>query len=303
MKVVIAGGTGALGRRLADDFARRGDEAVLLTRSPRPHIAHRQVQWDGCTVGQWATELQGAIVVNLAGELVDRRPTAGNVELLRRSRVDPTHALVAAASQLAQPPTLWLQMSTLAIYGDAGQGVVDETHPVADGPPQMAGVAQPWEEAVSEASADRLVVMRTGIVLDNGTPAFDRLTRLTKLGLGGRISTGDQWISWIHADDFLRAVAFLRNRDDLDGVVHLTAPNPIQNRDMMSSLRSALHRPWSPPTPKPLVHLGAMLMRTDPALALTGRRCVPRRLTEAGFDFEHPTFHDALADLTGKTCA
>lgn len=303
MKVVIAGGTGALGRRLADDFARRGDEAVLLTRSPRPHIAHRQVQWDGCTVGQWATELEGAIVVNLAGELVDRRPTAGNVELLRRSRVDPTHALVAAASQLAQPPTLWLQMSTLAIYGDAGQGVVDETHPVADGPPQMAGVAQPWEEAVSEASADRLVVMRTGIVLDNGTPAFDRLTRLTKLGLGGRISTGDQWISWIHADDFLRAVAFLRNRDDLDGVVHLTAPNPIQNRDMMSSLRSALHRPWSPPTPKPLVHLGAMLMRTDPALALTGRRCVPRRLTEAGFDFEHPTFHDALADLTGKTCA
>lgn len=303
MKVVIAGGTGALGRRLADDFTDRGDQVVILTRSPRPELAHHQVQWDGHTVGEWAAELDGAIVVNLAGELVDRRPTARNIELLRRSRVDPTRALVAAAAQLARPPVLWLQMSTLAIYGDAGQDVVDEAHPVADGPPQMAGVARPWEEAVQGVDAHRLVIMRTGIVLDHGTPAFERLTRLTKLGLGGRISTGGQWVSWIHADDFLRAVQFVRDRDDLENVIHLTAPSPIQNRDMMGALRDALHRPWSPPAPKPLVHLGAMFMRSDPALALTGRRCVPRRLTEAGFDFEHSTFDDALADLTSRTRA
>lgn len=303
VKVVIAGGTGALGRRLADDFTDRGDQVVILTRSPRPELAHHQVQWDGHTVGEWAAELDGAIVVNLAGELVDRRPTARNIELLRRSRVDPTRALVAAAAQLARPPVLWLQMSTLAIYGDAGQDVVDEAHPVADGPPQMAGVARPWEEAVQGVDAHRLVIMRTGIVLDHGTPAFERLTRLTKLGLGGRISTGGQWVSWIHADDFLRAVQFVRDRDDLENVIHLTAPSPIQNRDMMGALRDALHRPWSPPAPKPLVHLGAMFMRSDPALALTGRRCVPRRLTEAGFDFEHSTFDDALADLTSRTRA
>jgi hypothetical protein len=303
VKVVIAGGAGALGRRLADDCADRGDEVVILTRSPRSDAAHRQVRWDGRTVGRWSAELEGAIVVNLAGELVDRRPTRRNVALLRRSRVEPTRALVAAASQLTQPPALWLQMSTLAIYGDAGQDIVDETHPVADGPPQMAGVAGPWEDAARGAAAERLVVMRTGIVLDHGTPAFDRLTRLTKLGLGGRISTGEQWTSWIHTDDFLRAVRFLRDHDDLDGVVHLAAPNPIQNRDMMSSLRRALHRPWSPPTPKPLVHLGAMLMRTDPALALTGRRCVPRRLADAGFDFEYPAFDQALTDLTKRTAA
>jgi uncharacterized protein (TIGR01777 family) len=301
VKVVIAGGTGALGRRLADDFSDRGDQVVILTRSPRPELAHHQVRWDGHTVGEWAAELDGAIVVNLAGELVDRRPTARNIELLRRSRVDPTGALVAAAAQLPRPPVLWLQMSTLAIYGDAGQDVVDETHPVADRPPQMAGVARPWEEAVQGVDAHRLVIMRTGIVLDHGTPAFERLTRLTKLGLGGRISTGGQWVSWIHADDFLRAVQFVRDRDDLEGVVHLTAPSPIQNRDMMRALRSALHRPWSPPTPKPLVHVGAALMRSDPALALTGRRCVPRRLTGGGFDFEHPTFSDALADLVAAS--
>jgi uncharacterized protein len=299
VKVVLAGGAGALGRRLADDFASRGDEVTILTRAPRPGLAHRQVRWDGRTVGPWSAELEDAVVVNLAGELVDKRPTASNVDLLRRSRVEPTRALVAAASRLTTPPRLWLQMSTLAIYGDAGPGIVEEGHPVADGPPQMPGVARPWEHAVEGVAADRLVVMRTGIVLGHGTPAFERLVRLTQLGLGGRISTGEQWISWIHVEDFLRAVRFLRERDDLAGIVHVTAPSPIQNREMMAALRHAVGRPWSPPTPKPLVHLGALLMGSDPALALTGRRCVPRRLLGAGFEFAYPTIDSALRDLLG----
>ncbi|HWL43005.1 MAG TPA: hypothetical protein VNQ73_08675 [Ilumatobacter sp.] len=96
-------------------------------------------------------------------------------------------------------------MSTLAIYGDAGQGIVDERHPAAEGPPQMVGIARPWEQAAEHAATDRLVIMRTGIVLDRGTPAFDRLARVTKLGLGGRIANGHQWISWIHVHDFIDA--------------------------------------------------------------------------------------------------
>lgn len=254
MKVVIAGGAGGLGRRLAGDCARHGDEVTILTRRPRQEIAHRQVTWDGRTVGPWRSELEGAIVVDLAGELVDKRPTTKNIELLRRSRVEPTRALVEAASTLTTPPPVWLQMSTLAIYGDAGQGIVDEDHPVADGPPQMPGVAGPWEQAVAGAATGRLVIMRTGIVLDHDTPVLDRLSRLTKLGLGGRISSGTQWISWIYVADFLSAVRFIREHDDIDGIVHVTAPNPIQNRDMMATLRTAVRRPWSPPTPKPLVH-------------------------------------------------
>lgn len=297
MKVVIAGGTGCLGQRLADACAERGDDVTILTRSRRPGIDHRQTMWDGRTMGPWSAELADAIVINLAGELVDKRPTAKNVELLRRSRVEPSRALVEAASALETPPRLWLQMSTLAIYGDAGQDIVDEAHSVADGPPQMPGVARPWEQAVADAPAERLVVMRTGIVLDHGTPAFERLTRLTKLGLGGQISGGEQWISWIHTDDFVRAVGFIRDHHGIAGIVHVTAPNPVQNHDMMASLRSALRRPWSPPTPRPLVHLGALIMGTDPALALTGRRCVPRRLLEAGFEFDHPTFESAIEDL------
>lgn len=301
MKVVIAGGSGSVGRRVAGDLAQRNHEVVILTRSRRPEITHRQAEWDGRTVGSWATELEGAVLLNLAGELVDRRPTTRNIANLRRSRVEPTRALAHAAAGLTTPPALWLQMSTLAIYGDAGQAIVDEQHPPADGPPQMAGVARPWEAAAQRVDAERLVVLRTGIVLDRGTPAFDRLTRLTTLGLGGRVGSGDQWISWIHVDDFLRALRFVCDRLALDGIIHLTSPRPIQNRDMMRSLRAALHRPWSPPTPTPLVHLGALLLGSDPALALTGRRCVPRRLLDAGFTFEHPTFDDALADLLARS--
>jgi uncharacterized protein len=273
---------------------------VILTRSPRSGLDVHQAVWDGRTVGAWARELEGAVVLNLAGELVDRWPTKANVELLRRSRVEPTLALVQASTELASPPSVWLQMSTLAIYGDAGQKIIDERHPPAAGPPQMAGVARAWERAVDGAKTDRLVVLRTGVVLDAGTPALDRLTALTRFGLGGRISTGEQWISWLHIDDFLRAVKFIIEQPALDAVIHVTSPNPIRNKDMMATLRARLRRPWSPPTPNALVHLGAWLMRSDPALALTGRRCVPGRLQEAGFDFLHPRFDEALADLLAR---
>ncbi len=296
MKLVIAGGAGSLGRRVAARFSAAGAEVVILTRTQRPALRHRQVIWDGRTPGAWARELDGAVLLNLAGALVDRRPTASNIELLKRSRVEPTTALVDAAAT-GSAPVLWLQMSTLAIYGDAGQELVDEGHAPAAGPPQMAGVATAWETAAARAKADRVAILRTGIVLDRDTPALDRLTKLTRLGLGGRISTGDQWISWIHIEDFLRTLDFVIGHASLEGIVHVTSPNPIRNRDMMAGLRRGLHRPWSPPTPAPLVHLGARLMRTDPALALTGRRCVPTRLRETGFVFTHPIFDGALVDL------
>ena len=205
------------------------------------------------------------------------------------------------ASKEGHRPRVWLQMSTCAIYGDAGQPEIDEHHPPASEPPQMAGVATAWEAAANEAVTDRLVFLRTGIVLDRGTPAFDRLTTLTRAGLGGRIGNGDQWISWLHVEDFLNIVTALVEDPSLDGVVHATSPEPIRNRDMMADLRKALGRPWSPPTPRLLVHIGAWLMRTDPALALTGRRCIPTRLTDAGFTFTHPRFADAIEDLLTRS--
>ncbi len=302
MKVVIAGGSGALGRRLCEDLERRGHEVVILTRRVRPG-KHRQVQWDGRTLGAWSAELEGSAVINLAGELVDRRPTPANVDLLTRSRVEPTRALVAAMATLSAPVPVLVQASTLAIYGDAGEEVLEESTPPADGPPQMAGVARAWEAAVSGAHAERIVVLRTGIVLDNDTPALDRLLSLARWGLGGRVGSGRQWISWIHIDDWL---AIVREALDpasgaaLEGVVHATGPDPVRNSELMAALRKTVHRPAAPPTPTPLVHLGAMLLRTDPALALTGRRAAPAKLLAGGFRFEHPDLEAALTDLMAR---
>ncbi|RZU75945.1 hypothetical protein EV384_4525 [Micromonospora kangleipakensis] len=300
MKVVLAGGSGALGRRIAADLTTRGDEVVVLTRSVRPGWPYRQVFWDGATVGSWAAELAGAAVVNLAGELVDRRPTAANVELLTRSRVQPTRALACAAAGLDEPPTVWVQASTLAIYGDGGDAVLDENAPAADGPAQMAGVARAWEQAAAEQPAGRQVVLRTGVVLDRDTPALDRLAGLTRWGLGGRVGSGRQWVSWLHIADLLAIVR--RSLDDVTmvGVVHATSPHPVRNAELMAALRQVLHRPPVPPTPAPLVRLGAMLLRTDAALALTGRRCIPSRLLDAGYTFAYPHLVPALQSLLGN---
>lgn len=299
MKIVIAGGTGTLGRRIATNLAHDGHDVVILTRSPRPEISFRQVAWDGRTPGDWAAELEGAVVVNLAGELVDRRPTAANIELLRRSRVEPTRALAQASQDCATPVRLWLQGSTTAIYGDGGDAVIREDAPIPSGPPQMPGVAQPWEKEATHARAERQVFFRMSLVLDTDTPVLDRLSRIVKLGLGGRISTGRQWVSWIHVHDMLRALRFVLETD-VDGVVNVTSPQPVQNATLMAELRRHLHRPWSPPVPSPLVRLGAWVMRSDPALALTGRRCVPARLLGQGFEFDYPVLADALDDLLGR---
>jgi uncharacterized protein (TIGR01777 family) len=297
VKVVLAGGNGALGRRIAADLATRGDEIAVLSRFPDPHGPGRQLHWDGASAGKWASELAGAALINLAGELVDRRPTPANIESLTSSRVRPTRALRQAAAGLATPPAVWIQMSTLAIYGDAGDVMLDEGTAPADGPAQMAGVARAWETAAKGVTAGRQVVLRTAVVLDRGTPAFARLTALTRWGIGGRMGSGSQWVSWLHIEDFLAIIRFCLDDAGLAGVVHATSPEPVTNAEFMSAFRRAWNRPAAPPTPAWLLMLGAALLRSDPALALTGRRCVPARLAHLGFSFRYPEIDAALKDL------
>jgi uncharacterized protein len=286
MKVVLAGGSGALGRRLAAALADDGSDVVVLTRTPRGGRPHRQLRWDGATVGPWATELTGAVLINLAGELVDRRPTRANVALLRDSRVAPTQALARAAAGLDVPPALWVQLSTLALHGDAGETELDETAPPADGPPQMAGVARAWEAAAVDAAADRQVLLRAAVVLDRGTPALDRLVAITRWGLGGRVGDGRQWVSWLHIADLVGIVRRCIEDPSLSGPIVAAAPEPVRNAELMAELRRALGRPAiAPPTPAALVRVGAVALRTDPALALTGRRACPRRLLGVGYRF------------------
>ena len=271
---------------------------MILTRTASSgQHRHRRVSWDGRTVGSWAAELTDTdVVINLAGELVDRRPTPANIALLTSSRVEPTRALAAAARGLARPVPIWIQASTLAIHGDTGDRVLDETSPPGTAPAQMTGVARAWEAAARDAGAARMVILRTGIVLDAGTPALDRLVSIVRLGAGGRIATGRQWVSWIHIEDWLAILDHILGTAAA-GILVASSPNPVRNRDLMSSLRRVLHRPPAPPTPAWAVRAGAVLLRTDPALALTGRRAMPHRLLEAGFAFTHPDLDETLTDL------
>lgn len=306
--VVIAGGSGALGRLIAGDLLCRRHDVVLLTRSPDGTLPYRQVRWDGRTVGPWAGELEakgdaGVALVNLAGRLVDVRPTPASVALLRTSRVESTHALVSASQQLQRPLVSWLQASTTAIWSDSGEERITETTPLpADGGlPQMTGVAQPWEAAVEGARTEHLHLLRTSIVLDRDAPALQVLARLTRAGLGGRVGSGQQWFSWIHRDDWVRvARAALGLEPGItlpDGPVVAAAPEPVRNAELMAGLRRVLRRPAAPPTPAALLHVGAVALRSDPALALTGRHCTSQVLADAGFDFDHPRLEEALADL------
>ena len=303
MKVVLAGGSGTLGRRIGDDLAGRGYDVVVLTRRVDPRLSVRQVVWEGETVGDWASELEGpdTALINLAGRLVDCRPTTRNIAELTRSRVLPTRTLVAASRQLTTPLTHWIQASTTAIWSDAGETRCDETTPIPVGLPQMTSVAAPWEKAFDAANTSHGVIMRTSIVLDPESPALARLITLTKFGLGGRVGNGRQWFSWIHIADWLAVVraclGFTPGITIPAGVVVAATEHPVRNTELMAALRKQLHRPPAPPTPAWLLKLGAVGLRTDPALGLTGRHATSKVLSQAGFTFKFPTIDSALADL------
>ncbi|MDN5823066.1 MAG: DUF1731 domain-containing protein [Micrococcaceae bacterium] len=313
-RIVIAGGSGFLGIRLAADLLCHGLDPVILTRSPDPVSPFRQVRWDGHSQGAWTTALdpaEGSVsLVNLAGRLVDARPTAENIAELRDSRVDATRALVQASRKHEVPLDHWVQASTTAIYSDAGDERLTEDSPLPEATaalPQMTGVARPWEEALNGARALRSTILRTGVVLEQESPAFDRLSLLARTGLGGPVGSGVQWVSWIHLTDWLRIVRAglgLEPGIDLDeGVVIAASPAPVRNAGFMAALRSVLApgplKRFSLATPEPMLKLGAAALRTDPALGLTGRHATSNRLPRAGFAFTYPELDGALAAITG----
>lgn len=301
MRTIIAGGSGFLGSTLARSLRDRGHEVVVLSRS-----AEGSLRWDGRTLGEWTSHFETdepLAVVNLAGKLVDCRPTAANIAALRDSRVDATRALTEAARRRGRPVDRWIQASTTAIHSDAGEARLTEHSALPEvGLPQMTGVARPWEEAFDPSVAVRHTILRTSIVLAPGCPAWDRLALLARFGLGGTVGSGRQWFSWISLEDWLRvadaALGLDASLDLPDGVVVAAAPNPVRNAELMRSPRRAFHRPGLP-TPAPLLRLGAVALRTDPALALTGRHVTSSVLAEAGFRFADPVLDPLVRRIAG----
>lgn len=305
LKVIIAGGSGSLGQTLAADLTQAGHQVVILTRKYGA-LPYEQVIWDGRSLGDWTSVLsdpdRDVVMINLAGKLVDVRPTQANIAALRDSRVAATQVLVEASQQLEKPIAHWVQASTTAIFSDAGEERITENSPVPyPGLPQMTGVARPWEDAVVGANTDHLVVLRTSIVLDRGAPALERLLGLARLGLGGPVGNGKQWFSWVHVADWLSIVR--ASVGLVDGVTIPAGPliaaseHPVRNAELMKSLRRAVKRPIGLPAPAPLVHLGTWALRSDPALGLTGRHCTSQVLRDLGWTYRFPTLDAALADL------
>lgn len=300
-RVVLAGGSGFLGRALAEEFVREGYEVVVLTRTPskRSRANVREVAWDGRNVSaSWVRELEGAtVVVNLTGRSVDCRYTAANRREILESRVNSVEAVGRAIRACAEAPRVLVQASSLAIYGDAGTRVCDEHAPAGKGFP--VDVYLQWERAFDslELPSTRKVLLRIGFVLGRDGGALPTLARLARFYLGGATGDGHQYISWLHARDFCRLVLWCVERTDAAGVFNATGPAPVTNAEFMCELRCALKRPWSLRTPAWLVRLGAFFLRTEAELALTGRRCIPDRLVEMNFKFLYTNLESALVDL------
>lgn len=296
-RIVLAGGSGFLGHSLAHELMARGYEVIVLTRSPAAGPI-KQARWDGKTIGDWASYLDGArAVVNLTGKSVNCRYTPENRREINESRVDSVKAVDEAISKCRQPPKVLVQAASLAIYGDAGDRLCDETAQPGEGFPVETCLL--WEKAFNAAHtpATRRVLLRISFALGPDGGALQTLTKLTKAFLGGTVGSGRQYISWIHLADLNRMFLWAIEREDIEGVFNATGPNPVTNAEFMREMRRALHRPWSPPAPVWAVKIGSFLMGTEACLALTGRRGIPRRFLEKRFTFDFPELRPALAEV------
>src|SRR5262245_50745608 len=309
MKVVIPGGTGQVGTILARAFNNAGYEVVVLSRRTKP-LPWRVVTWDAKTLGSWASEIDGAnVVINLAGYNVNCRYHQKNRQLIKNSRIESTRILGEAIACVSSPPSVWLQASTATIYAHRYDAPNDERDGILGGSEPnepdtwrfSIDVAKSWEQALNEAVVPpytRKILLRSAMIMspDRGG-VFDTLLGLTRYGLGGRAGDGKQYVSWIHDQDFIRAIFWILEREDIKGHINLSSPNPLTNADFMRILREAWGIRIGLPASNLMLEIGAIFIRTETELILKSRRVIPGKLQELGFDFHFPRWAEAARDL------
>ena len=311
VRLILPGGSGFLGQLLARAFQQRGHDVVVLARGQARF--GRVVRWDGRSLGAWADELDGAdVVINLAGRSVNCRYDAENRRAILGSRVESTHVVGDAIASARKPPRAWLQASTATIYAhrydvpnDEATGQLGGSEPSAPDTWRFSiDVAREWERTATERSTPRtrLVLMRSAMVMspDRGG-IFDTLLALVRRGLGGTSGDGRQFVSWIHETDFVRAVKWIVDRDEIAGAINLASPSPLPNREFMQTLREACGVPIGLPATRWMLEVGAVFLRTETELILKSRRVVPGRLIRDGFVFRYPLWADAARELCQRS--
>lgn len=307
-RFVIAGGSGFLGVSLARHLTARGASVVVLSRRRATgDLPWAQATWDARTLGDWTGVLDGAAgLVNLVGRTVDCVKTPDHCDEILRSRVEATLVLGRACRAVASPPPVWVQMSTAHLYGDPPSVRCDESSPFGYGLAPTVGRA--WEAAFAEARlpTQRGVVLRTSFVVGRpnagGAGALGKLRLIARLGLGGRVGTGEQGMSWLHELDMNRLFERGLTDGSMQGAYIASSPHPVPQHEFMRELRALAGGLGGMgvglPAMEWMVRLGApLVLQTDPELALYGRYLIPRRLLDEKFEFAFPTLGAALRDL------
>ena len=301
-KLIIAAGTGFLGEVLINHFKEKFGEIVILTRGKsKTNHNIRYVNWNAKTFSGWETELENAdVLINLAGKSVDCRYTEENKKEILLSRIQSTKILNKAVLNCKNPPKHWLNSSTSTIYRFSLDKQMDEIDGEIGNDFSM-NVAQSWEKAFFKTETPNTLktALRTSIVLGKNGGAFIPLKTLTKIGLGGKQGKGNQFISWIHEEDFANAVNFIIQKE-ITGVVNIVSPNPISNAEFMQKLQKSVGFPFGIPINAFLLKIGSFLIRTETELVLKSRNVIPKRLLDSGYKFKFGNLDIAFQNLLSK---
>lgn len=304
--LIIPGGSGFLGIYTAKYFVQHGWRVIVLSRSAAADKDGIQfLQWDGKTLGDWAKCFEGAdAVLNLAGRTVNCRYTEENKRQILDSRVDSTRVLGQAIAACQTPPKVWLNSGSATIYMDTrGDLPANDEYSNRIGDDFSMGVCKTWEKTFNEAITPhtRKIILRTAITLGKGGGAAEPMIKLAKWHIGGAQASGNQFVSWLHVEDFARMVEFLIEHTELSGVFNCAAPNPVTNQQFMRSLRQAVGVSWGLPTAKWMLKLGAaLIMKTEVELVLKSRKVVSKRFAEAGFKFKYEHVEDAWKEILSE---
>jgi uncharacterized protein (TIGR01777 family) len=300
VRVLVTGASGLIGSALCDSLLARGDEVVGLSRDPaKARRANPKVTWHA-----WEPTLERPPpaafegvdgIVNLVGEKINQRWTDEAKQKIMETRRTGTRNLVGAIAGLERRPAVMVSQSAVGYYGDRGEEIVDES--AAPGEGFDSEVTQAWEKAAQQLDGTgvRLAIVRSGQVLDPGGGMLGELLLPFKLGLGGPLAGGAQYVSWVHVDDEIGLLLWVLDDDAVTGVVNATSPNPVTNREFSKALGRALKRPAVMPVPGLVLDL--KFGREFGAVLRGGQRVVPWRALDLGYEFRHPELDEALRDL------